>query len=242
MVLALSASACNPTKVIDYFPGGKTPSENIITKSYYFNDIKGIDASSGIIVHYTQQSAIDSVRIERPDNVIEVLELKLDNDGTLDISLPSSHRFRFKSKEQRPHVWVATPNVIDFDASSGAEINIPAISAEKIEAETSSGAFISFNEVKTDFIDLEASSGAGIKINNIVATRVKADVSSGAGISISGTAKAVSLDASSGGSIKAADLIADKGNASASSGAHISSAIKNVSIDKSSGGSVSNKN
>ncbi|MCM1331035.1 MAG: DUF2807 domain-containing protein [Bacteroides sp.] len=244
LIIGLAATSCSSSSIYRMLSHGEEPSENIVTNSYDFTDLKGIDTACGIIVHYTQTASAEPVRAEGPENVIEALEIKRSKDGTLCLRIENGKNFRYRSKEQHANIWIAAPAIADFEASSGGSIIVDgALSlSTPVDIEASSGASVSIASIKATKMELEASSGAHIKISTLSAETIEADASSGAGITIAGgNASYAYFDASSGSSIKASELNVQKGSCSASSGASIKSSIQNAKTDKSSGGSISNK-
>ena len=244
IIVGIAATGCTSTSINHIFSHGEKPSENIVTADYNFSDLKGIDTACGIIVHYTPTASAEPIRAEGPENVREALEIKRSKNGTLCLRIENGKNFRYRSKEQHANIWIAAPDISDFEASSGGSIIVDgALSlSTPVDIEASSGASVSIASIKATKMELEASSGAHIKISTLSAETVEADASSGAGITIAGgNATYAYFDASSGSSIKASELEVQKGSCSASSGASIKSSIRNAKTDKSSGGSVSNK-
>lgn len=244
LILGIAATSCSTSSIHQILSHGEKPSENIVTNTYDFPDLKGIDTACGIIVHYTQKASAEPVRVEGPENVIDALEIKHSKDGTLHLRIENGRNFRYSSSQQHANIWIAAPDITDFEASSGGSIIVDgALSlSTPVDIEASSGASVSIASIKATKMELEASSGAHIKINTLSAETIEADASSGAGITIAGgNAAHAYFDASSGSSIKASELDVQKGSCSASSGASIKSSIRNAKTDKSSGGSVSNK-
>jgi len=243
IILGIAATGCSSSSIHQILSHGEKPSENIVTASYDFSDIRGIDTSCGIIVHCSQKAAAEPVRIKGPENVMEALEITLSKKGALHLRLKNGSNFRYRSDEEHINVWVAAPAISKFDASSGGSIHAGGtitLSAP-VDIETSSGAHIYFSDLQVAEASLEASSGSMIKIQSLTSKKVEADASSGAHIAINGgTSANADFDASSGGSINASGMDAQTGSCSASSGARIKSSIRNAKTDKSSGGSISN--
>lgn len=214
---------------------------NIKTKTYNFtSDIKGIETSRGVIVHYTQESST-SVRAEGSAKMLEAAEITL-SGGTLKATLKSNDNSRYTSAKDHLHVYVTAPSVNEFEASSGSSILSDGINIySRVKAEASSGANIQFAALSAPNISLEASSGSSIKAENIKATRFEAETGSGASIRAAGEAESAELEANSGSSIDARALKASSGSAEAGSGASVLSSISNCRVEKSGGGSVVNR-
>lgn len=242
--IMLAGTACNPATILGNIKGEK-PSENRVERSYSFENIKGIDSSSGIIVHYTQQPATQPVKVEGPENVVAAFEINLTKNGVLDLSMESGKSFRYNSAEDHVNVWVVAPAVQSFKASSGSSINVEeALTAtEPIEINASSGARIYMSELNAGIANIKTSSGADAEIASIKITdSITAGASSGAAIEIgSGTAENAYFKASSGASVRASGMTAQRGECKASSGGGIKSSIKQPAIKTSSGGSVINR-
>ncbi len=242
--IMLAGTACNPATILGNIKGEK-PSKTRVERSYSFENIKGIDTSSGIIVHYTQQPSTQPVTVEGPENVVAAFEINFTKNGVLDLSMDSGKSFRYKSEEDHVNVWVAAPAVSSLEASSGGSIivNEPITATEPIEINASSGAGIYVAQLNAVTANIKTSSGADVEIYSIKITdSLSAGASSGAVIEIgAGTAENAYFKASSGASVRASGMTAQRGECKASSGGGIKSSIKQPSIKTSSGGSVINK-
>lgn len=116
-------------------------------------------------------------------------------------------------------VDITLPALAGVSASSGADVDLPGITAGQL--------------------DLDASSGADISVTDAVLGNVKIASSSGADIELSGTAETVDAEASSGADIDAEDLVAETVTAAASSGANLSvHATTSLRARASSGGDI----
>ncbi len=244
LLAALSACSVNEVKNIATGFGGRTPSGKITEKTWQFDDIKGIESASGVVVHYTQQATTAPVRVSAPEDVLKKAVVRMTSGGTLEIQLESGTNFRFGNDEQRLHAYVAAPSVSDFEAYSGSEIIVADTLNiySKVEAESHSGATISFSTLISPKVEFSSSSGSSIDAEAVTAEKFEADASSGSNISASGTATEVDLEASSGASVDCRNLKAERGKASANSGGGIQSNIATAEIERSSGGRVKNSN
>lgn len=238
------ASSCSFDRVVNMVnTNGLTPQGAMTERTYEFGDIKSIETEAGIYVYYTCGERVEPVRVEGPEDVLEVLEVKCGRDGELELSFSGSKRFSYRSKEEHVHVYVTAPAVSGFEASSGGQIEAEGVVtvAGKLSADVSSGAYISFGGIRASEVELGASSGGTLEASDVVADDVEAEASSGAHIEVAGSAYSAQLKASSGGSVSAGKLEAERGKAKASSGGSVRSAIAVAEVERSSGGSVNNK-
>lgn len=129
---------------------------------------------------------------------------------------------------------------LDLDASSGGTINLSSGQVDYIEAVASSSADIILGQVTVNKIEMDASSGADIRVQNLVAESVSAIASSGADILLAGKTKRVDFNASSGADIKANALSAVEGSVEATSGADVKCRVRKLTQTSDSGGDIVN--
>lgn len=244
LALTATLTSCSLDKMANVMGGGgQLPEGEIVSRTYDFNGVTGIDTSSGIYVYYTCLEETKPVKVVGPEDVLAELSVKLDRDGELKLSFKGNRRFSYRKNEQHAMVYVTAPGVRKYDASSGGLIEMtgPVTVSGTLEADVSSGGDIVFDGLRAGKVDFDASSGGMIKAKKVHADRLSAHASSGADITLAGSAIAAELSASSGGAVNASKLDVMRGKARASSGGSVKSAIKNAETKKSSGGSVSNK-
>jgi hypothetical protein len=211
---------------------GVSGSRNVTTENREINsDFNKLDVSQGIEVILTQGNSV-TLSIEADDNLHEILMTEV-KDSVLNIYFKENVSQRKASK-----VYLTIPQVsgintssgaevngqntfnatfINFDASSGSEINMRLI-AQEVSANSSSGSDITLMGT-CQMLIANSSSGSEINAGQLIAQVVKADASSGADIDVNAV---------------------DKFTGNASSGASIDTEgnPKSRSVDKSSGGSV----
>lgn len=264
--LLLAASSCSIKEVKNMVTsiGGRTPSGKVIEKTWQFDNIKSIEASTGVVVHYTQQDSVAPVRISAPEDVLATAIVKMSKNGALEIYLEGGTNFRYTTDAQRLHAYVAAPSVSDFEAHSassiivadtlnittgveaethsGAVISFSTLIAPQVEFSTSSGSSIDVTSLSAEKVEFNTSSGSSIDAEAVTAEKFEADASSGSGIHAAGTATEADLEVSSGASIDCSQLKAQRGEATATSGGGIRCNITAAEINRSSGGRVKNLN
>lgn len=207
-----------------------------------------VDVATGITLIYTPAATTKLTATGTPED-LERLEI-VRTGAALKIRFKSSATIFgkkiFNSRKSRVTVTMSAPALRDYEASSGASIEVTApikLASENVEIDISSGASFSAGTIICSNLEVEVSSGAGASIAAVKASKVEVEASSGASASVGGECTTAQLEASSGASVSAGSLKASSGSASASSGGSVSSAIESPShIHKSSGGSVSNRN
>ncbi len=214
-----------------------TPSGKIVSRTY--NNIRGfngISVSQGIEVKYTQSNDV-SIRVELPENLVKYLDVKKSGNS---LSISFSENAGSVTRKCRTKVYVSAPGVIDFKASSAAEIKCQSLAAsdKNVSVKSSSGAEVEFDRLLCRSLGASSSSAGEITVKNLSADVVAASVSSGAEIELEGKASQATYSASSGGSISADDLAVSNAKASASSGGSISTNARHLDSSTSSGGRV----
>ncbi len=206
-----------------------------------------VDVATGIKLIYTPAATTKLTATGTPED-LERLEI-VRTGAALKIRFKSSGSIFgqkiFNSRKNRVTVTMSAPALREYEASSGASIEVTApinLASQNVEVDISSGASFSAGTIVCKSLDVEVSSGASASIAAVKASDVEVEASSGAAASVGGQCTTAQLEASSGASVSAGSLNASSGTASASSGGSVSSAIANPSrIHKSSGGSVSNR-
>lgn len=118
---------------------------------------------------------------------------------------------------------------MEFDLSSGSNLNIENLSCTNLsldtssgsnatvvnfkgnlDAESSSGSSISIKEASGGIFTVDASSGSSISLRSNKSDEIRASASSGASIKLSGRTERLSRRASSGGSVDASNLTNSK--------------------------------
>lgn len=201
-------------------------------------NVVAIDAARGVTVIYRQSDEL-SLEVSAPEDMLQYVETTL-SKGKLTATISKEIRnVNFPAV-----VTVTSPLVTDFDASSGALIQVDSLvaAASKVEIEASSGACFSFSRVVAGTISMDLSSGAEGAIAVTQADKVDAEASSGAALTVSGHATSGKFEASSGASVNASGLSVKSAAAEASSGAAISCNAETMTRSKAtSGGCISNK-
>lgn len=214
-LLALASCSCSFGKHINDSGADLTTKRITLT-----SEVTSIEVSAGMSVIY--EAGVDSmfVEITSPTDVIEYVDIDID-DNILEISRDSKIN---SGSLPRTVVRVCTPNLYEFEASSGSTLVV-------------SGNYVSPRHT----VYAECSSGATLHIDNITATELCGESSSGATMHVKGSCEKARLKASSGATLDALSLKATTGSAKASSGASIRCNIEtNPEISTSSGGSIRN--
>lgn len=241
ILTAIAGSSCSNSSSLMSFGNGYESDPNAKITQRQVNlptGIKQLETSRGINVTYVAASD-NSATISAPSDLQDKISVTTDKDGELSISFTENIR----KGANRVTVTVASPAIYKFDASSGSRISLPSgytVPSGQLSLEASSGAAITAPGVTADAIGIEASSGASVSAS-VSGVAVACEASSGAAITVSGTASSCDLEASSGAALDASSLKAYSGKADATSGAAIQCKVRTLSISKSSGGSISNE-
>ena len=240
-IIMVALTACSGSNISSVFSKGfsSDPNSPMTTKSIKLENISSLATMSGLTVNYIPGKG-DKIVVQAPADLMDKIEVT-QQKGLLSVGLTEGVR----SGLDRVKITVETPEIVDFSASSGSDLNIAdgyAPAGGEISLSCSSGADIEGKQIKAESIGLSVSSGADIEVD-VIGGAVVGSSSSGASLEISGTAKTVELSASSGGSVYAKSLKSETGSATASSGGPVKSNIARPSqLKESSGGSVSNSN
>lgn len=237
---------------------GVVPSSETVKFDVSAGVINSIDVETAIAVEFIQ-SDIVSVSVECPENLSDLLEVKIE-DGKLEagfksgvsidgncnvvikVSAPSLEEIDASSSAS---VEIAKGlkqhGPVDIEASSSARVVICGLDAAEVSAESSSSATIDLKGVKASELELDCSSSACIVAVDLACVTVDADASSAATIDLSGSAMYASYEASSAALINARGLVVEKlKKAKSSSAANISCSAKTSGqIIEESSGSVS---
>ena len=105
MALGLLQTSCSRDKVLGLVNlSSSTPEGKVITRTYDFREISSVDVSSGIYVFYTSAPVAEPVKVVGPEDVLEVLTVKCDSDGELELGFEGRKRFNFAKESD--HVKV----------------------------------------------------------------------------------------------------------------------------------------
>lgn len=176
-------------------------------------DFTAITVSEGLDVYVTQGGEF-KILVEADGNVIDLIATDYKN-GTLRIhtienigratkniyvTLPRITVLEASSGADLITESTISTETIDLNASSGAELEITDLRAEKVNADSSSGADIKIKgQAKTLYSN--ASSGSEIKADHLIVGECRANASSGARIIVNATESLIA-EASSGGDIQ----------------------------------------
>lgn len=164
------------------------PSSEIVTKSYSFNQIESITASSSAIMVYYSQSNATSIKAEGPANMIEDLCVKTDISNRLMIELEDIDAYNITSDAQCIKVWISAPYVNTFEIMGGASIIVPEsiFNSTTITIDAFTGGKATFSEIKSKYLKASAFQGSEISINRVQASHIEATPYTGSTIIISG--------------------------------------------------------
>lgn len=192
-----------------------------------------IQVNNGIDV-VIEQSETKSVAVEADDNLLKIIETRVEN-GVLIIESNQSY-----NSEKTPKVTVKIPVITGLDATSGSHIESHnTLITENIKVISSSGSGIDIN-VEAGFISLVTESGSNIQASG-KAIKLKTNSESGSEISASNLmVNEVDAEASSGSSTTVNPIVSLKASASSGSSILYKGTPKSISKEENSGGSVSN--
>lgn len=176
-------------------------------------DFSAVSASEGLEVYVTQGNDYE-ILVEADENVIDLIatDLKkgvlrihtIENIGRatkkIYVSLPKITALETSSGADLIAKSTIRAESIELNASSGSDLQIDDLKADKVNADTSSGAAIKIAGEANTFHS-NASSGSAIKAANLTTAVCRAKASSGARITLNVTESLVA-EASSGADIQ----------------------------------------
>ena len=180
------------------------------------SEFSAIKVSSGIDLYLTQGNS-EKVEVKADEDIIDKIVTKV-KDGVLHIYLEKNMNWKWNKSRQAFVTFddltaikasagsdVYSENSFDLedlklDASSGSDIKLTDVVAQKIGLETSSGSDAKISG-KVEQFEARASSGSDIDAGNLVSKNCKVRVSSGSDATVHAT-KSLKADASSGGDIR----------------------------------------
>ncbi len=199
-------------------------------------EFSAIKVSSGIDLYLTQSNS-EKVEIKADQDIIDEIVTKV-KDGVLHIYLEKNMNWQW-NKSRKAYVSfddlkaikasagsdVYSENSFDLDdlkldASSGSDIKLEDLKANKIWVETSSGSDALLSGEVSHF-EARASSGSDIDASDLVSKHCKVSVSSGSDASVHAT-ESLKANASSGGDVRYRGNPSQK-NVHESSGGDVSS-------------------
>ncbi len=175
-----------------------------------------IKVSSGIDLYLTQSNS-EKVEVKADEDIIDKIITKV-KDGVLHIYLEKNMNWKWNKSRQAFVTFddltaikasagsdVYSENSFDLedlklDASSGSDIKLTDVIAQKIWLETSSGSDAKLSG-KVEQFEARASSGSDIDAGNLISKNCKVRVSSGSDATVHVT-ESLKADASSGGDIR----------------------------------------
>ena len=195
-----------------------------------------ISVSSGIDLFLTQGNQ-EQVRVEADTDVIDQIITRVEGE-TLKIYIKNRNNWNWGWNQVR-RVYVTFDDLTDLDASAGSDVKADGpIKTDQIRIAASSGSDIEITNLKAQKVRVEASSGADADVSGET-DNLSADSSSGSDIDCSNmVCKNCEASASSGSDIVV--NVTESLNAHASSGGDISYTgnPRQKNIDESSGGDV----
>lgn len=209
LILALLFSSCG----FD-FGNGKKGNGIVQEENRTVNgDFNAVSASEGLNV-YISQGGEFKILVEADENVIDLIATDLKNGilrihthenigratKNIYVTLPEIIALEASSGADLMTENTINAGTIDLNASSGADLEISDLRAEKVNADSSSGADIEIGGTTNVFYS-NASSGSGIRANTMISSECCASASSGANITLNVTESLIA-EASSGGGIK----------------------------------------
>lgn len=182
-------------------------------KSFDLSGFTGVDIATGIEARVRLSEDFSITARSRSADALDKLELSV-RDGIL-VARIESNFLDFILSGGLVGMLLSGGNAVSLD------ITLPALES----AVASSGADIELMAITADSLSLDASSGADIELTDARLRMLTASASSGSDIALSGRAEEINLNASSGADIDAEELEALTGRLKASSGADISARL-----------------
>lgn len=221
-----------------HFASEKISSSYINGESRNVGEFSGIDASTGVIVNFKQESPAQ-VKVIADADKLEYIVTKVEGE-VLKIYVDSKGKKNLKFKNIS--VNVSSPKIDNIRTSSGAIFNaVNNLSGKNFMVDVSSGAVVNGYFDATVSTDVSLSSGASIN-SQINSQKINIKGSSGSVANLSGKATLGSIDVSSGAVCNAEGLKFDTLEVESTSGAVISGNVEaQLKASASSGGTIKYK-
>jgi len=173
---------------------GETGSGNIVTETRDVGSFSRIEASAGVNVDLVVDAGRQpGVSVTYDDNLLDRVATQVEGD-TLVIKHSGSIRLLGDGR----FVTVVVADIEGIGASSGSNITGSG-ATESYSVGASSGANVDLRALTAARVEVDASSGANVNVS--ASDSVRADASSGANVDIYGNPADVSADESSGANI-----------------------------------------
>ena len=162
---------------------------------YHLNPVSDIDASTDVIVVISPRYTENTITAKGSKNVLDALVLKDNGNGRLSVSLDHAKKFKYRSENQKAHVYIATDWITHLICSSGAKIEVTdTIRCSKhFIVETMTGGFIRVNGVISPTTNVKSFTGGNIILKDIISETLIAQSHTGGFISISGETKVLHI-------------------------------------------------
>jgi len=209
VIMALGATSC----VIDGFTNTISGNGRVEEESREISGFTAVLISSGIDVYLSEGDDFE-VRVEADENLLEVIETKL-NGSMLEVGTDNVNIRNAKSKK--------------------VHISLPELSALRI---SSAGDCKGQTLFHCDNLDLSVSSAGDLSLE-VEASRIDLDISSSGDVSLAGQAEEFDVSLSSAGDLHAFDLQAGRVKVSVSSAGDARvNASEEISMSASSAGNI----
>lgn len=207
MITILCATvSCNKAKV--------TPSGNIISQSYNFNDIDRLYISGGLSIEY-MDTTWENVLVYADDNVMPLLEIKK-NSNNLYTQFQGVTLF---SHDPNVKIYVYGPRVSDIIASGGSQIQI-------------------IKKPERDYFHFEGSGGSQLS-GHMDCADLDINISGGTTVDINGYSASLKINASGGSTFEGFDHVTYVLKAEMSGGSTMKvTAEKEIYVNASGGSTV----
>lgn len=254
MVVSLFTSACKEVFV---------PSKEYITQKVSVDAFDAIEAHAAIKVVYTQVSTHQSIEVYAPDNMMEYIEVKVENNTLVaSLKLPKmgfviKGDYIAEVRVTAPAVRKVTassaseiilerglrnPNPVSLESSSAAQIKSGKITSQEVSLLATSSGSITVKNVHSQGFKAESNSAGNINILEMSSEVVEAEANSAGKVELKGNCMRATLTASSAGNLNAGELTAGHVTADASSAGNVfCHANESLKANASSAGNVKYK-
>jgi hypothetical protein len=174
-------------------------SGNLATEKRDLTAFNKLAAHHGIQVQI-EEGVGDSLRVETDDNLLPLVETKIDNE-TLHVQVKGS------LKTRKPiRVTVSAKQLSDISASSSARITGAQANDRNVYFRADSSGEVVIDEARGDRVDLAASSSGGVTAKSVACKKLSVMANSSGRVAASGNADEQQVDVSSSGMYNGGDL------------------------------------
>jgi hypothetical protein len=188
LAISLATSSCM------MFNGSTDVSEEIVEKQFPGNEFTSISASSEVVVIVSTVDHEQTITVSGPQNVVEDLELKYD-DNRLSVHIRRGERFKYRSDNEKAHVYVSSNDISHLTSTSGATIEVldTLKNTASLNVVATAGGAVTFECVECPAIGIKSLTGGQVSFKDVISERITAYSYTGGTLNISGETNTITI-------------------------------------------------